>query len=131
MENNNNQSRRKWRKVTDFMLDTNPENESNNENEEGVVGDLSFDSNGDFALGEDTTRQHQGHAIIAAKGDLRESPQAGVHLVEFLNAEGLDITEAQGEIELQLELDSQTVDKVIVDLASEGNVQIDAGWEKE
>jgi len=127
MENNNN---RKWRKVTDFTLDTNPE--SGSENEEEVVGDLMFDAiNGDFALGEDTTRQHQGHTIIAAKGDLRQSPQAGVHLAEFLNAEGLDITEAQGEIELQLELDSQTVDKVIVDLASEGNVQIDAGWEKE
>jgi len=127
MENNNNQNRNKWRKVTDFMLDTNPENE----NEEEVEGDLSFDSNGDFALGEDTTRQHQGHAIIAAKGDLRESPQAGVHLAKFLNSEGLDITETQAEVELQLELDGQSVDKVTLSLTSEGNIQIDAGWEKE
>ena len=81
-------------------------------------------------MGEDTTRQHQGHAIIAAKGDLRESPQAGVHLAEFLNAEGLDIIEVQAEIELQLELDRQTVQKVTLDLTEEGNIQVDAGWEK-
>ena len=124
----NNQKRNKWRKVTDFMLDTNPGSE---ENEEEAAGDLSFDSNGDFAIGENATRQHQGHTMIAAKGDLRQSPQAGVHLAEFLNSEGLDITETQAEIELQLELDGQRVDKVIVDLASEGNIQINTGWKKE
>jgi len=126
MANNKNP---KWRKVFDFMLDTNPESEDKEKEE--VVGDLSFDSNGDFALGEDTTRQHQGHTLIAAKGDLRQSPQAGVHLAEFLNSEGLDITEAQAEIELQLELDGQAVDKVTLALTSEGNIQVDAGWEKE
>jgi len=125
----NNQNRSKWRKVFDFMLNTNTNSENEDEEE---AGDLMFDnSNGDFALGEDTTRQHQGHTIIAAKGDLRQSPQAGVHLAEFLNSEGLDITEAQAEIELQLELDGQSVDKVTLALTSEGNIQVDAGWEKE
>jgi len=133
----NNQKGHNWRKVTDFMLETNLDREDEDENEataeveEAITGDLLFDGNGDFALGEDTTRQHQGHVIIAAKGELRQSPQAGVHLAEFLNSEGLDVAEAQTEIELQLELDGQVVEKVIVDLSSEGNIQVDAGWEKE
>jgi len=130
MENN---SSRKWRKVTDFALNAsaNTNEESDGENEEEVAGDLLFDSNGDFSIGEDTTRQHQSHTIIAAKGELRESPQAGVHLAEFLNTEGLDITEAQAEIELQLEIDGQKIDKVTLALTSEGSIQVDAGWEKE
>ena len=117
MENN------KWRKVTDFALN------ANSESEEGA-GDLLFD-NGDFALEEDATRQHQGHSLVATKGELKETPQAGTNITEFLSSEGLDIIDVQTEVELQLELDGQAVDKVIVDLSSsEGNVQIDAGWEK-
>lgn len=123
----NNQNRSKWRKVFDFMLNTSTNNESEEE-----AGDLVFDGNGDFSLDEDTTRQHQGHLLIAAKGDLRETPQAGTNITEFLSSEGLDIIDVQTEVELQLELDGQAVDKVIVDLSSsEGNVQIDAGWKKE
>ena len=125
MENN----RSKWRKVVDFAL--NVSTSTNGENEEEVVGDLMLDAiSGDFVVGEDATRQHQGHTLIAAKGDLRQSPQAGAHLAEFLNAEGLDITEAQAEVELQLELDGQRVEKVVFALAEEGNIQVDAGWEK-
>lgn len=119
----------KWRKVGDFALNVNG-NESENDsdagdNEEG--GDLFFE-NGDLAIAADAPPQHQTHNLVAGKGDLRAFPQAGVQITEFLNGEDLDVGEAKTEIELQLELDGQTVDKVNLDLGETGQIQIDAGY---
>ena len=105
-------SNNKWREVIDVLLDA-------------ETGDLLFE-NGDFALG-DATTQHQAHNLIADKGDLRASPQAGIGMTVFLNDESLEDGEAQAAIALQLELDGPTVASVAVD---NGQVQIDSGWEK-
>ncbi|EAY26091.1 hypothetical protein [Microscilla marina] len=106
----------KWRKVIDVLLSE-------------VDGDLAFE-NGDFALG-DATVQHQAHHLVANKGDLRATPQAGVGLHIFLGDENRDLSEMRAEIELQLELDGQTIESVRIDLTQgEGHelVQIEAGW---
>jgi hypothetical protein len=106
----------KWRKVTDFQLSA-------------VDGDLAFED-GDFALG-DATEQHQAHNLVANKGDLRAFPQAGVGVDMFLGDENPDFSEMRAEIELQLELDGQTIESVRIDLSKEGSelVRIDAGWD--
>lgn len=109
---NNKQS--KWREVKDILLDA-------------ETGDLSFE-NGDFVLG-NATRQHQAHNLVAGKGDLRAFPQAGINLAMFLHSEAIDVHEIQAEIELQLELDGQTVENVSIDPVENGQVQIDAGFE--
>ena len=105
----------KWRKVTDLLLSE-------------VDGDLAFE-NGDFALG-DATEQHQAHNLVANKGDLRAFPQAGIGADVFLGDENPDFSEMRAEIELQLELDGQTIESVEVELNDEGDelVRIDAGW---
>ncbi|WP_299466106.1 hypothetical protein [uncultured Microscilla sp.] len=106
----------KWRKVTDILLSE-------------ADDDLTFE-NGDFALG-DATVQHQAHNLVANKGDLRAAPQAGIGLDIFLNDENRDFSEMRAEIELQLELDGQTIESVRFDIDEQIGgelVRIEAGW---
>lgn len=117
MENKHNQ-RNAWRIVTDILMT------------EVGTSDLAFD-NGDFVLA-DATRQHQQHNLLAGKGDLRAFPQAGINLIQFLSGETVaDTVETQSAVELQLELDGQTIKSVIIgpDSNDQGKIQIDAGWE--
>mgnify|MGYP000342003744 CR=1 FL=1 len=78
----------------------------------------------------DATRQHQAHNLVAGKGDLRAFPQAGINLAMFLHSEAINAHEIQAEIELQLELDGQTIENVSTSSAKNGQVQIDAGWKE-
>lgn len=127
MENKNKQ-RNAWRIVTDILMteigtDAGLDAES-------TISDLAFD-NGDFVLA-DATRQHQQHNLLAGKGDLRAFPQAGINLIQFISGEtAADTVETQSAVELQLELDGQTIKSVIIgpDSNDQGKIQIDAGWE--
>lgn len=57
---------------------------------------------------------HQNQAIILSirKGELKESPSVGVGLTDMLLTH--DLTAIKNEIRQQLELDGQTVEKIVV-----------------
>jgi hypothetical protein len=61
---------------------------------------------GDFVVGEGTT-QHKSTLLLATKGDIRQSPYAGVGLVNFLNDDNFG--NIAQEIAAQYELDGLTV----------------------
>ncbi len=57
---------------------------------------------------------HQNQALLLSmrKGELKENPSVGVGLADMLLSH--DLTEIRNEIKQQLELDGQTVDKIIL-----------------
>ena len=68
---------------------------------------------------------HQNQAIILSvrKGELKEDPSVGVGLTDMLLTH--DLTAIKNEIRQQLELDGQTVDKIVV---SSSKVAIEAHY---
>ena len=60
----------------------------------------------------DILHQNQALLLCMRKGELKENPSVGVGLADMLLSH--DLTEIRNEIKKQLELDGQTVDKIIL-----------------
>ena len=60
----------------------------------------------------DILRQNQAIILSVAKGELKENPSIGVGLTDMLLTH--DLTAIRNEIRQQLEMDGQTVDKIVV-----------------
>ena len=76
--------------------------------------DLSLE-NGDFLLSESTEQSLQ-MLTLANKGEWRETPQAGVGIVNYLNSQDTTEQTLRREIQVQLDLDNFNPTGISIDL---------------
>lgn len=72
---------------------------------EEATFDLAIE-NGDFVSDFEATEQHLQFLLLANKGEWRETPQAGVGIVDYVNSKSNTTAQLKREIQVQTDLDN-------------------------
>ena len=90
------------------------------------TGDLAF-AEGDFSTGE-SDAQHVEHLLMASKGSLRQYPEMGVGLANFLKKQSTQSSDMRREIEVNLKADGYRVLNLGIDASGEFKVDYEPNY---